>query len=151
MLYQDPMVEDLILEKFTMQIEVKAKKTKHADLFRYWESYFSPLGNPKKQIGITINWAPFFTINLLKKDNFLWANFFLNSLAWQVIQQEETTSESLNFSIPLESPKIAANCSATKIEQQSPPRNKYASITIFTPEQEEVLDQQSSSITHLMP
>jgi hypothetical protein len=32
MLYQDPMVEDPILEKFTMQIEVKAKKKQNMQI-----------------------------------------------------------------------------------------------------------------------
>jgi hypothetical protein len=47
-------------------MEPQPQKARNADLFRLWGKDFSPVGNPEMQISIPINWAPFFTIKLLK-------------------------------------------------------------------------------------
>jgi hypothetical protein len=48
---------DLVFESFTMLV---SSAQKPPDLFRLWGKFFSPLGDPRAQISVLIDWAPFY-------------------------------------------------------------------------------------------
>jgi hypothetical protein len=108
MIHQDARVTGPVLESFTIQYELQQPNFKFAGLLRLWGTYFSLVGNPQYQISILLNWATFFTMKLLSKENFQWAKYFLNSPAWQFLLHEENNSDGLQFSIPLQCPKAKA-------------------------------------------
>jgi hypothetical protein len=116
------------------------------------------VGNPQKQINIPINRAAFFTIKLLQAENFQWAKTFLNSSAWETIQQEGDTLDGLQFSIPLECPITHASCSGSEADSTSKTNFQIDSESVsdyenipHNPEQHDILEQHSSSTTLLLP
>jgi hypothetical protein len=104
---------DPVFEIFTMNMGTEIQTSTNAELIRTWARFFSSVGDPQKQIIIPLKWAPFFTSQLLKKDNFHWVSKFLNSSAWEILQQEDTSANNLKFSLPLECPMKEALCSST--------------------------------------
>jgi hypothetical protein len=70
MIHQTTMMAAPVFETFTMQMDTQPQKAKNVDLFRLCGQFFSPVGNPERQISIPMSWAPFFTTKLLNKTNF---------------------------------------------------------------------------------
>jgi hypothetical protein len=104
MLHQESNMVDPVFEKFTMNMSNQTNFSANAKFYKTWGRYLSPVGDPHKQISIPLGWAPFFTSQLLNKDNFQWASNFLNSSPWEIMQQEGNSLNQLNFSLPLECP-----------------------------------------------
>jgi hypothetical protein len=145
MRFQDPRIIDPVFERFTVQIEPKPLiSEKNVDLYRLWGKFFSPVGDPARHISVTINWAPFITANLLKKDYFEWASKLLTSPAWQMIQHEENVAEALDFSLPFECPDAEIACPIFKTAEAS---NQEP----VTPEQNGTSKNLPSSTTALLP
>jgi hypothetical protein len=63
MRHQESRLADPVFEAFSMSLVAPQPP---ADFFRFWGRYFSPLGNPRSPVAISVDWAPFFTVNLLK-------------------------------------------------------------------------------------
>jgi hypothetical protein len=119
----------------------------NVDLYRLWGQFFSPIGNPERQISISMNWAPFLTSKLLNKNNFEWTKKFLNSSSWPLLQ-EDKASESLQFSIPMAWPKKMVLCYARDLNFLEIENSQSSQ---GTPKQEDQTKLQPSSTTLLMP
>jgi hypothetical protein len=142
---------DPVFEIFTMNMGTEIQTSTNAELIRTWARFFSPVGDPQKQIIIPLKWAPFFTSQLLKKDNFHWVSKFLNSSAWEILQQEDTSANNLKFSLPLECPMKEALCSSTDDNWLSPKDPRETVTLLATPKNEDQASQQHSSTTFLLP
>jgi hypothetical protein len=149
MIQRNSIAADPVLEKFTIkEVNADLLKSKNVDLIRLWGRLVSPLGDPARQIPITLNWAPFFTSRLVQKGSFYWAKEFLNSQAWNIIQQEESSLKFLKFSLPFECPQIEEICSNEYVAEHS---EIVAQSEPQTPEQATNQSQPHSSILVLLP
>jgi hypothetical protein len=149
-LHQDSNMADPVFEKFTMSTGSQIQSSTDVELFRTWGRFFSPVGDPQKQISILLKWAPFFTCQLLKKDYFHWAYKFLNSLAWEVMQQEDSEANNLKFSLPLECPAKEALCYGPDNNHLLPNDPSEVVSLLTTPEIDDQASQQHSSTTDLL-
>jgi hypothetical protein len=141
-----------VFESFTMPIG-----TSHppADLFRLWGKYFSPLGDPKAQVSISINWAPFFSLHLLKKESFQWAKKILHSEACEFILLEGPGADSqppLQFSLPYECLEVDVNlCESSIVNAASLDEPSVYLDEPSTPEHMAIFEQSSLSTRVLFP
>nr|TKV94037.1 hypothetical protein SEVIR_9G248400v2 [Setaria viridis] len=65
--------------------EGKKARSSSPDLQQLWDRFFTVDGSPEKVISLPNEWAPFFTVNLLKSNKFEWACSFLSSKASQLL------------------------------------------------------------------
>jgi hypothetical protein len=145
MRYQDSRMAETVIEKFIMQINPQASKGgSNADLYRLLNVFFSLVGTAERQISISIKLAPLFTTCPLYTDNLKWASCFQNSQAWELIQQEENSKDTLKFSLSFRSLDVQVNCtkSLPAIE------NFEAPIRL---DRSNVLEHPHSSVSELMP
>jgi hypothetical protein len=113
---QDTTAADPVFESLTM---LDRAPSLSADFYRIWGRFFSPMGDPEKQIHIPIKWASFFTVQLLNQKSFSWAKSFLSSGVCEVMSMNKEND--IQFSIPNECPPFELSCSGKKKALENQP------------------------------
>lgn len=65
---------------------ISSFKPQYPDLHRLWGKHFQPAGKPETVVSIPLEWASFFTVQLLNNSKFSWVKDILLSPAWEILQ-----------------------------------------------------------------